>query len=660
MYFYARTFIFIIFAPHHKDTIMKKILLSLTIIAASCLLASAQGTIEENLSRFKPAKGEYSNHVKLEFQVEGREAALVIPENPAPGNPWIWRPAFLGAFPSVDEALLQKGWYLAYYDVTHLYGSPRSVRTSKSFYNAMVDAGLAEKVVVEGFSRGGYFAFAWADAYPETVAAIYADAPVCDITSWPGRESGQLWNDFLEEWGVKDEEVDSDFRGNAIQHLPRIAEAGIPVMTVCGAVDRTVPYDQNMKKVRKAYQDMGGVIEQILKPDCDHHPHSLEDPEPVVDFLTRYSPGYEDRQHIHLRGSLDNAMKAMTVDRKATVAFLGGSITEMRGWREQVEDDLRQRFPDTEFKFIEAGISSLGSTPHAFRFEEDVLAHGIPDLLFVEAAVNDDTNYFGPREQVLGMEGIIRHALNANPRMDIIMLHFIYDPFVPMLTSGETPDVILNHERVANRYHITSIDLAQEISDRIQAGELTWKQFGGTHPAWLGHKYYTAAIGKVLDMSTKPASEYSSAKHVLPEPLDAACYEGGKMLPLEAATKLKGFHIDPSWVPAQKDGKPYLRERYVNCPTLVAEDGGSLVLEFDGRAVGLYHVCGPQAGTIAWSIDGSAWKTKDTLTEWSGYVHLPWVTMLADDLRPGHHVLKLKVLKGERSGCFIHRFVVNE
>ena len=45
------------------------------------------------------------------------------------------------------------------------------------------------------------------------------------------------------------------------------------------------------------------------------------------------------------------------------------------------------------------------------------------------------------------MEGVIRHALTANPYMDIIMLHFVYDPFLKMFPKGQTPDVILNHER---------------------------------------------------------------------------------------------------------------------------------------------------------------------------------------------------------------------
>ena len=595
---------------------------------------------------------------RYDFKVEGRDALVVIPQKAAPGNPWIWRPAFFGAFPSVDKALLKEGWHLAYYDVTHLYGSPRAVALSKKFYDFTVkEFGLSEKVVVEGFSRGGYMAFAWADAYPETVSCLYVDAPVCDITSWPGRHQPEFWNGFLEEWGEKDENVDSGFRGNALNHLPRIAKAGIPIISVCGGKDEGVPYDENMHKVRDAYQAMGGVVEVIVKPDCGHHPHSLEDPTPVVDFIKAHTDSFTASQKITLRGDLDNSLEAMTVRGKATVAFLGGSITEMEGWKDMIKDDLKQRFPDTEFTFIDAGISSLGSTPHAFRFEEDVLGKGVPDLLFVEAAVNDDTNFFGPKEHVLGMEGIVRHALKANPYMDIVFLHFIYDPFIPLLDGGEIPDVIMNHERVANHYHLTSIDFASEVAERMKAGEFDWKTFGGTHPAPFGHKIYTAAIEKVLDSFTKPAKEYSRKPHSLPEkPLEADCYENGRLLPPTSALKTKGFRVEEDWVPADGAGT---RQQYVHVPTLVCEEGGSLTLEFEGKAIGLYCTCGPNAGRLSYTIDGKEYPVLDTFTPWSQGLHIPWVHILANDLEPGRHVLKLKVLKGERQGCYIRNFVAN-
>ena len=607
---------------------------------------------------FPGEKSSWEGCDRYDFKVEDRDAIMVVPAKAAPGKPWIWRPAFFGAFPSVDQALLKEGWHIAYYDVTHLYGSPRAVRLAKSFFDYVTEAfDLPGKATVEGFSRGGYFAFAWADAYPEHVSSIYVDAPVCDITSWPGRHQPEFWNGFLEDWGVRDEDVDSNFIGNALNHLPRIAEAGIPIISVCGGADTGVPYDENMHKVRDAYQAMGGVVEVIVKPDCGHHPHSLEDPTPVVEFLRNHTEAYSSLQNVNVRGGLDNSMHAMTVRKKATVAFLGGSITEMTGWKDMLKERLAWRFPDTEFTFIDAGISSLGSTPHAFRFQEDVLDQGIPDLLFVEAAVNDHTNFFGPREQVLGMEGIVRHALRVNPNMDIVFLHFIYDPFIPMLDGGEIPDVILNHERVANHYLLPSIDLASEVAARMRAGEFDWGKFGGTHPAPYGHGVYADAVDKLLDLCTKPSGDYRTEPHTVPEsPLDNACYENGRLLSPGAAVKLKGFRREDDWVPSDGAGT---RKQYIHVPTLVCENGGSLILEFDGTAVGLYCTCGPNAGVLSYTIDGKEYPNLDTFTPWSKGLHIPWLHMLADGLAQGHHVLKLKVLTGTRSGCYIRDFAIN-
>ena len=78
-----------------------------------------------------------------------------------------------------------------------------------------------------------------------------------------------------------------------------------------------------------------------------------------------------------------------------------------------MEQQLQQRFPFTTFEFVEAGISSTGSTPGAFRLDNDVLSKGKIDLLFIDGSANDMTNGFTPEEQVRGVEGEIRHALEA-------------------------------------------------------------------------------------------------------------------------------------------------------------------------------------------------------------------------------------------------------
>lgn len=366
----------------------------------------------------------------------------------------------------------------------------------------------------------------------------------------------------------------------------------------------------------------------------------------------------QDKDFICYRGALTNAFTRFTQEKKGCVAFLGGSITEMKGWREMVQADLRRRFPDTEFQFIDAGISSLGSTPHAFRFEHDVLDQGTPDLLFLEAAVNDATNGFPAELQIKSMEGIIRHALAVNPLMDIVMMHFAFDDFFPVYARGEVPPTILNHEQVAEHYGITSLHLAQEIAHRIDAGELTWATFGGVHPAPLGHTYYAAAIGKVFDHTQQQLDATAVRRpHALPKPLDAKSFTKGKQIPVSAAKKLKGFAVDDDFNP--NEGLE-TRRQFVHIPVLCADEAGaSLSLTFKGTAIGIFCEAGPQTGVISYTIDNGPRRTLDTFTDWSNQLYLPFIYMLDSNLRPGRHKLRLQVEDGDRTKLQIVYFAVN-
>ena len=54
--------------------------------------------------------GEWNGCDRYDFTFKDRQATIVVPKKAAKGNPWIWRPAFFDAFPSVDKALLEKGF----------------------------------------------------------------------------------------------------------------------------------------------------------------------------------------------------------------------------------------------------------------------------------------------------------------------------------------------------------------------------------------------------------------------------------------------------------------------------------------------------------------------------------------------------------------------
>lgn len=226
--------------------------------------------------------GEYATE---SFQVAGRNCKLTRPKQAAPGNPWIWRCRFYGAFPAVDEALLARGWHIAWIDVANLFGAPKAMEAFDEFYSEVTGKyGLSKKPVMEGFSRGGLPATNWAIRHPDLVAGIYLDAPVLDIHSWPKPSGGSVWEKCLSAYGLN-ESTAGDWKG-PLTNLKVLAEAGIPIMVVAGGADDVVPFVENAGILEQSYRKLGGDITMIVKAGEGHHPHSLHDPQPVVEWLS--------------------------------------------------------------------------------------------------------------------------------------------------------------------------------------------------------------------------------------------------------------------------------------------------------------------------------------------------------------------------------------
>jgi sialidase-1 len=606
---------------------------------------------------------EWMGWSKVEFQVDGRNAFLIKPTKAASSNPWIWRTEFFGHEPQADLALLEKGFHVAYVDVQNLYGGPLAMKVMDTFYQRVVDDfGLSRKTVLEGFSRGGLFTINWAARHPDRVACIYNDAPVCDFLSWPagkgrGKGSRADWERLKKIYDFNDEQA-AISPLNPIRQLELLAKAKVPLLHVCGATDDVVPIEENSLMVRDRYSELGGSFQLISKPNCNHHPHSLKDPTRIVNFVLTHA-GFPEQvveaktpfgyDYFNLRDGLQRCYSKFKTDKRGRVAFLGGSITQSKGWRDLVCEDLRKRFPETEFDFVAAGIASLGSTPGAFRFSRDVLANGQVDLLFEEAAVNDDSNGFSDVEQIRGMEGIVRQALLSNPDMDIVLLHFVDPGKIAEIRSGKSPAVIRNHELVASQYRIPSIDLAREVTERIDAGEFSWeKDFKGLHPAPFGHQLYARSIARMMDAAwsnNKTLADPSQRR--LPKPLDSASYFYGKLLnPVDLvasnrATMGNGWALVDSWKPSDKAGT---RPGFVNVPVLVGDEpSATMKLEFHGIGIGVFVAAGPDAGAIEYRIDGGEWNKQNLFTQWSSGLHLPWAKMLASELADQDHILELRV-----------------
>ena len=221
-----------------------------------------------------------------------RTVTVVTPTKPAPGTPWLWRGEFFGAFATVDTALLKLGWHVVYLAAPNTFGSPDTMNRWASLYDELtLRHGFSPKPVLLGMSRGGLYVYNWAAAHPDKAGLIYGDAPVCDVNSWPGGKSPSKskgspkdWDLFKQVYNLTEQQA-LQWKGNPVDILAPIAKAHIPIIHVYGDADDVVPHDENTLVLKQRYEALGGHVELIAKPGVGHHPHSLEDPTPIVDYI---------------------------------------------------------------------------------------------------------------------------------------------------------------------------------------------------------------------------------------------------------------------------------------------------------------------------------------------------------------------------------------
>ncbi len=614
---------------------------------------------------------QWNGYSLLDSTLNGVNFKIVFPKKANANRDWIWRARFWGHQPQTDLALLEQGFHVAYIDVAGRFGSPKATKIWDEFYAYATDNyQLNKKVVLEGMSRGGLIIFNWANQNTEKVACIYGDAPVCDFKSWPmgngaSKGSAAAWKTCLEEYGFT-EELALAFGGNPIDHMENIANAKIPILNMVGDADEVVPVEENTALLKKRLNELGWDLTLIHKPGVGHHPHSLKDPKPIVDFILM-NTGNKDKKiddkpewsmnNVTCRSDFRNCKIQFEQNKTGHVAFLGGSITEMNGYRPMMCEFLEDKFPSTEFTFTNAGIASTGSTTGAFRMERDVLAKGPLDLLFVEFAVNDDQDGEHTYEQALmGMEAIIRKARKHNPNVDIVMTFFVNPNILNDYQQGKVRTSVAAHKAVAAHYNISTCNLAKEVADQISIGTLNWETFGGTHPHDFGNRICANMISSMLE-------EAWSRKEVVKnsEPINVFNFENGSLVnPASCDFDKKWTYAIPDW----QNIEGSKRERFLNCKMLsTTKSGAELAFNFEGTAVGVYIVAGPDAGMVEVSIDGGDYVKFDLFHhKYSKGLHYPQTVMFATELSKGVHTMKLRMLKetsGTGTAARIMDFVVN-
>lgn len=269
---------------------MKPIILSLVLFSLQCGSAFAQLSIPNETI------DEWHGFKRHRFRVDGCDAWIVEPETALPGRPWSWCMEFPDAFTERCAApqLLAAGFHHVHIVVGNTYGSPEAVKHFNAFYDFLVEHGLAKKGALIGLSRGGFYAYRFASERPEAVAVIYGDAPMCDLKialggNGYGKGNPTEWAVLMKAYGFKDEAEALAYRGNPVDILGTLAKAKVAIIHVIGDADDVVLPEKNSDVIEERYKKLKGEIQVIHKPGIGHHPHGLDDPKPVVDFIVKHA-----------------------------------------------------------------------------------------------------------------------------------------------------------------------------------------------------------------------------------------------------------------------------------------------------------------------------------------------------------------------------------
>jgi hypothetical protein len=312
-----------------------------------------------------------------------------------------------------------------------------------------------------------------------------------------------------------------------------------------------------------------------------------------------------------------------------SVAYIGGSITEAHGWRPFTTQWLREQFPKTEIREVNAAIGGTGSMLGVFRMYEHVMKYE-PDLLFVEFAVNDSGT---PDDEVKAtMEGIVRQAWSAPKTPDIV--------FTYTTVSMQTPTA--RHQAVADAYSIPTVDFQAAIKALCEPGYVDWNILArdNVHPGDWGHGIYAAVLATYLKQQMA-LTEAVPPPDALPPAAFSDLYTSAHLIPAsETSRPLEG------WTVNQPGG--YFRSGSI----LGSQVGQTAEYDFTGTMVGLYYEIRKDAGIVQAEVDGRAVAEVDT--SWGPIYPFNRLnsSLVARDLAPGPHHLKLTLLdkKHELSG----------
>jgi len=252
---------------HYFHSKMKNSAVLFSIVCAVCILGIAPATaqnsgfgsektswhgfdrydfvMDEQTLEITPIKAPDGEKNGVGAPVKGqRRCIVVVPKVAAPGNPWSWQACYWDHRPQAEVELLGRGFHIAFI-------TPDPGKQWDAWYAFLTEKhGFSKKPAFVGMSKGGVNEYQWTTANPDKVSAIYGDNPA-------------IWQEDIPK-------------------MAELAKRDVPLLNVCGTLDFVL---HCTKVIENVYHQEGGRISVMIKEGTAHHPHSLQDPKVIADFI---------------------------------------------------------------------------------------------------------------------------------------------------------------------------------------------------------------------------------------------------------------------------------------------------------------------------------------------------------------------------------------
>ena len=333
----------------------------------------------------------------------------------------------------------------------------------------------------------------------------------------------------------------------------------------------------------------------------------------------------EQAVEYHVRSGIGHVMEKIRAKRGVKIAYFGGSITEMDGWRRMSREWLQERYPACTFTEIAAAIGGTGSSLGAYRFSQDVLDKK-PDLVFVEFATNDSNDAI---ENIWrNFDGFIRQAWKRNPEIDFVFTYTITQAMEADYVAGKYNRAASAMEQLADYYGIPSICFGPRVIADVKSGKLVWTlgEFAtavpaetpdrdnviiaemaaqgkvlfskdGVHPVASGHVYYLESIKAAWpQMENLPPADHAAK---LAAPFYDAKMEAAKMVSI-TPDMLSG-----TWRRlAANEQNGNFGQRLGDQPYFTETPGSKMRFFVRGSGCMVYDLVGPDCGQVWVTVDG--------------------------------------------------------